>query len=352
MPQIVDVAEFLHSPGLILDARSPGEFLQGHIPGAESFPLFSNDERAEVGTCYKRQGQEAAIELGLAIVGPKLAGFVAQAKALASERQVRLHCWRGGMRSNSMAWLLETAGFQVTLLRGGYKAFRGWARSTLAAPKTLAILGGMTGTGKTEILAALAAQGEQVLDLEHLANHRGSSYGSLGLPAQPTTEQFENHIALRWHQFNHQQPVWIEAESRRIGLCRIPDEVFQQMLKAPVLQILRSRSERIAILQQVYGAVEPEHLVAATERLRKKLGGLRTQQAIEAIHKGNLAMAIDLVLDYYDKTYTHDLQRRGVPIYSVDVIGCSPATSATLLIEKAKELLTTNQPMTASIISA
>ena len=352
MPQIVDVAEFLHCPGLILDVRSPGEFFQGHIPGAQSFPLFSNDERAEVGTCYKRQGQETAIELGLAIVGPKLAGFVTQAKALAPNRQVRLHCWRGGMRSNSMAWLLETAGFQVTLLRGGYKAFRRWVRSTLATPKTLAILGGMTGTGKTEILAALAEQGEQVLDLENLANHRGSSYGSLGLPAQPTTEQFENQISLYWSQFNHQRPVWIEAESRRIGLCRIPDEIFQQMLQAPVLQILRSRSERIEILQQVYGAVEPEQLVAATERLCKKLGGLRTQQAVEAINQGNLATAIDLVLDYYDKTYTHDLQRRGVPIHSIDVVGCSSTTSATLLIAAAKNLVTASHSLPISVNSA
>ncbi|MEP0868481.1 tRNA 2-selenouridine(34) synthase MnmH [Trichocoleus desertorum AS-A10] len=349
MPQIVDVAEFLHCPSLILDVRSPGEFFQGHIPGAQSFPLFSNDERAEVGTCYKRQGQETAIELGLAIVGPKLAGFVTQAKALAPDCRVRLHCWRGGMRSNSMAWLLETAGFQVTLLRGGYKNFRHWVRSTLATPKTLAILGGMTGTGKTEILAALAEQGEQVLDLENLANHRGSSYGSLGLPAQPTTEQFENHIALVWSQFNHQRPVWIEAESRRIGLCRIPDEIFQQMLQAPVLQILRSRPKRIEILRQVYGSVKSEQLIEATERLRKKLGGLRTQQAVEAIHQGDLTTAIDLVLDYYDKTYTHDLQRRGVPIHSIDIADASPTASAALLMEKSQDWLITSQPMPISI---
>lgn len=337
MPQTLNVPEFLHHPGVILDVRSPGEFDQGHIPGAISFPLFSNDERAQVGTCYKQQGQEQAIELGLAIVGPKLASFVTRAKELTRDRKVRVHCWRGGMRSGSMAWLLETAGLEVSLLKGGYKAFRSWVRSTLATPKPIVILGGMTGTGKTEILAALAGQGEQVLDLEQFANHRGSSYGSLGLPPQPSNEQFENLIALSWNAFSDQRPVWIEAESRRIGLCRIPDELFLQMVAAPILQIMRPRSERIQILLEAYGSADPGQLILATERLRKRLGGLRTQEAITYIQQGNLAPAIDIVLDYYDKTYEYDLQRRGVPIYPVEATGLSPADSATQLVAHANQ---------------
>ena len=122
MVKTLNVAEFLAAPGTILDVRSPGEYDRGHIPGAESFPLFSNEERARVGTRYKQQGREQAIELGLTIVGPQLATFVSTAKTLAPDKQIRVHCWRGGMRSSSMAWLLETAGMQVCVLQGGYKA--------------------------------------------------------------------------------------------------------------------------------------------------------------------------------------------------------------------------------------
>ena len=180
MVHVVSIDTFLQMTSPILDVRSPGEFDHAHIPTALSFPLFDNDERAQVGTCYKQQSRDEAVELGLELVGPKLAMFVATAKTLSPERDVRVHCWRGGMRSGSMAWLLETAGFSVTTLTGGYKAFRHWVRETLAIPKPIISLGGMTGTGKTAILFALAEQGEQVLDLEGLAHHRGSSYGALG----------------------------------------------------------------------------------------------------------------------------------------------------------------------------
>lgn len=338
MPQSLCPSEFFDAPGVILDARSPGEYQQGHIPDAVSFPLFNNEERAQVGTCYKEQGKEAAIELGLEITGSKLAHFVREAKTLAPDHRVRLHCWRGGMRSSSLAWLLETAGMQVALLEGGYKTFRRWVRETLAMPKKIVTLGGMTGTGKTNFLYALADRGEQVLDLESLANHRGSSYGSLGLPPQPTTEQFENLIAMQWAALDARRPVWIEAESRRVGLCRVPDEIFAQMVQAPVIQIERPRSERIAVLLEVYGAADPEELIAATERISKKLGGQNAKAAIEYIRQGNLAPAIAITLDYYDKTYLFDLRRRDVSITSVDIAGLSQAESMDRLLEESKQI--------------
>jgi tRNA 2-selenouridine synthase len=331
MPESLITAEFLNAPGIILDVRSPQEYAQGHIPGAISFPLFSDEERAEIGICYKHQGSELAIELGLKIVGPKLFTLVTQAKTLAPDRQVRVHCWRGGMRSGSIGWLLETAGFKVILLEKGYKSFRHWVRSTLAVPHPILILGGMTGTGKTDSLMALAEFGEQILDLEALASNRGSSYGGLGLPPQPKSEQFENSIAMHWHSYDLSRPVWIEAESRRIGRCQIPVELFQQMEKAPVIQISRPKIERVAILIEVYGSQPLSQLIVATQRLHKRLGGLRTQQAIDHICNGNLAAAIALVLEYYDKTYTYDLQRRTVPIHTIDVSACSAAESAVRL---------------------
>lgn len=344
MPQPLTTADFLTAPGAILDVRSPGESAQGHLPGAISFPLFTDVERAEVGTCYKQQGREEAVELGLAIVGPKLAQFVTEAKALAPDRVVRVHCWRGGMRSGSMAWLLETAGFQVALLDHGYKGFRQWVRSTLAIPKPVITLGGMTGTGKTAVLQALAQQGEPILDLEHLANHRGSSYGSLGLPPQPTTEQFENLLAIAWNALPSNRPIWIEAESRMVGTCRVPDELFLQMMAAPVLQIERSRAERIALLLEIYGTADREPLIEATARLKKRLGGERTQAAVNLIRNGDLAAAIEIVLDYYDRTYLYDLQRRNVPIYPIEAAHLSAEATAARLIEHLSQLHSRLQP--------
>ncbi|MBW4520133.1 MAG: tRNA 2-selenouridine(34) synthase MnmH [Scytolyngbya sp. HA4215-MV1] len=333
MPNVLTTTDFLTASGVILDVRSPAEFQQGHIPGAMSFPLFSNEERAEVGTCYKHQGRDAAVELGLTIVGPKLAQFVIQAKQLAPDRRLRIHCWRGGMRSGSMAWLMETAGFQVSVLAQGYKGFRQWVRTTLACTKPILTLGGMTGTGKTDILHSLAAKGEPILDLEALANHRGSSYGNLGLPPQPTTEHFENRLAMQWSTFGCDRLIWVEAESRMVGACRIPDELFWQMMVAPVLQVNRSRQERIALLLDGYGAADRAELITATERLRKRLGGERTQAAIELIQQDNLAAAIEIVLDYYDKSYHYDLQKRKVPIYEIDIANLSSTASAALLIK-------------------
>lgn len=331
MPHFLSFNEFLNAPGAILDVRSPAEFAQGHIPGAVSFPLFSDEERAQVGICYKQQGRDQAVELGFALAGPKFADFIVRAKALAPDRRVRLHCWRGGMRSEAVAWVLGMAGFEVSLLVGGYKAFRRWAHHQFETPKHIVILGGMTGTGKTEILAALAEQGAQVIDLEAIASHRGSSFGSLGLPPQPTNEQFENQLALQWSKIDPHLPVWLEAESRRIGLCRIPDALFQQMERASVIEINRNRSERIALLVRVYGTADRQALITATERIRKRLGGLRTQQAVDFLQQGQLAEAFDLILDYYDRTYTYDLKRRNVSINPVDVVGLSASEAASVL---------------------
>ncbi len=325
----------------ILDVRSPGEFAQGHIPGAVSLPLFTDAERAEVGICYKQQGHDQAVELGFALAGGKFAGFIAQAKQIAPDRQLRLHCWRGGMRSEAVAWVLELAGFEVSLLKGGYKTFRRWVLHQFERPKPIVILGGMTGTGKTDILQALWGLGEQVIDLEHLANHRGSSFGALGLPPQPTQEQFENALALAWAAIDARRPVWLEAESRRIGLCRIPDALFTRMEQAWLLEIHRPLAERLAYLVEIYGGFPAAELIAATERIRKRLGGQRTQAAVQHLQAGQPSAAFELILDYYDRTYQYDLQRRPRRAESVDVAGLSADQAAGAL------KLQTRQPESA-----
>lgn len=347
MTHPLSLSDFLAAPGLLLDVRSPGEFAQGHIPGAVSFPLFTDDERAQVGTCYKQQGRDAAVELGFALAGPKFAGFIAQARSLAGGGPVRLHCWRGGMRSEAVAWVLGMGGLSVKTLVGGYKTFRRWALEVPALARPIWILGGMTGTGKTEVLHALAERGEQVLDLEAIAHHRGSSFGMLGQPPQPSNEQFENEIAVRWAGFDPTRPVWIEAESKRIGLCRIPELLFRQMDQAPVLELVRPKSERLEILIKDYGDFSTDDLVAATERIRKRLGGLRTQEAIALIQEGRLREAFDRLLVYYDKTYTYDLARRSVPRHPVDAAGLSAAECGDRLIALSRSM---SSPVSAATL--
>lgn len=338
MPISLDIDSFLQASGPILDVRSPSEYDHGHIPGAVSLPLFTDKERARVGTCYKQVSRDSAVELGFDIAGPKCGEFVRVAKALAPDRHVRIHCWRGGMRSGGMGWILEMAGFSVHLLKGGYKTYRRWVHDTLATPKPIVILGGMTGSGKTEILQALAALGESVLDLEALANHRGSSFGALLLPPQPSTEHYENLLAEQWATLPSNRPVWLEAESRRVGTCRIPNELFAQMEAAPAVEVVRSLDERLDLLVDIYGEASTQELVEATERIRKRLGGDRTQKAVQHIQVGNLRAACAIILDYYDRAYRHDLERRQRVIPQVDIRGLSPVASAQRLIAEPSQL--------------
>ncbi|MXW40861.1 MAG: tRNA 2-selenouridine(34) synthase MnmH [Synechococcus sp. SB0668_bin_15] len=301
---------FLKADGPVLDVRSPGEFARGHIPGAHNLPLFSDEERAAVGTLYKQQGRRAAVGHGLELVGPRLAVLAEQAAALAGDAaNLRVHCWRGGLRSSSTAWLLETCDLPCTLLDGGYKAFRRWLRQDLAQPRPVVLLGGHTGSGKTEVLHALRVAGAQVLDLEGLAHHRGSSFGGVGQPRQPTTEQFENHIAMALQAVSPHRVLWIEAESVQVGCCRIPPELFHQMEQAPLVALQRPEHERLDHLLATYGPMPRPELVEATRRIGKRLGPQRTRQAVEAIADGNLRLACQVILNYYDRTYAHGLAR-------------------------------------------
>ena len=238
MPASLLTPDFLAAATPIIDVRSPGEFAHGHIPGARNVPLFDNEERAVVGTLYKQHGRDAALLEGLRIVGPKLAGIVETARAIAPDGRIGVHCWRGGERSASVAWLLDKAGgFTVNVLRRGYKAFRHHVQASFNEPLELIIVGGYTGTGKTDLIHALGAMGEQVIDLEGLASHRGSSFGALGLPPQPTTEHFEN---LLWHEVRNldaSRPIWLEDESLMIGRVKIPDGVFNQLRAAKMIFI-------------------------------------------------------------------------------------------------------------------
>lgn len=305
----IGIEEFVTGVGPIIDVRTPSEFSQGHIPGAINLPLFSNDERAEIGILYKQHGRQAAVQRGLSLVGPRmdrLAASLISAHSNHPHTPLRLHCWRGGLRSASMAWLASTLDLPVVLLEGGYKSFRRWVLARMEHPWPLRLLGGRTGAGKTELLLALAARGVAVMDLEGLAHHRGSSFGGLGQPPQPSTEQFENRIAWVLHPLIQAREIWLEAESAQVGRCRIPAGLWRQMKAAPLLEVRRPLPYRLRHLVSIYGGQDREALVEATQRISKRLGPQRTAVAVDAIRDGRMETACAQMLDYYDRCYDKD----------------------------------------------
>lgn len=316
MQQIQEITDFLANALQypVLDVRSPGEFAQGHIPGANSFPLFTDDERAQVGTAYKQQSKEAAFLLGLEIVGPKMAQFVRDARRIAPEGKVLVHCWRGGQRSGSMAWLLRQAGLEVATLSGGYKNYRTWLLEDLHRQQlNIRVIGGPTGSGKTHILHALREQGEQIIDLEAIAHHKGSAFGFIGEQPQPTVEQFENNLYAAVRQLDTARRVWVENESHSIGRVYIPDGFWTQMKASRLYQLAIPLEVRIQNLLKDYVLENKDELAIAFHKIASKLGGLRLKQALEALERHDFATAAGIALEYYDKTYQHGLQNNTSP---------------------------------------
>ena len=294
----------------LADVRTPAEFEHGHMPGAFNLPIFSNEERVAVGTTYKQQGKEAAILLGFDLTGNKWSGFIKQALEIAPGKKIALHCWRGGMRSGAMAWALDLYGFEVYLVKGGYKSYRRWVLEQFEEKYSLLVIGGKTGSGKTRILHQMRALGEQMVDLEEIAQHQGSSYGTMNKLVQPTQEQFENNLADQLAKLDKQGKIWIEDESLTIGKRFIPKPLWNQMEAAILIDIKVPDVQRIQTLVQEYGVLDKDFLVECTERIHKRLGPEQTKKAVAAIREGRMSEFIQLVLVYYDKTYRTGLSRR------------------------------------------
>ncbi|HEY0978319.1 MAG TPA: tRNA 2-selenouridine(34) synthase MnmH [Flavobacteriales bacterium] len=311
MQGALEVRDFLAARTPVLDVRSPGEFRRGHLPGAINLPLFDDAERAVVGTLYKQEGRDAAMLEGLRIVGPKLAPMVEAARNHAPDGRIRVHCWRGGERSGSVAWLLGKAGFrEVLTLRGGYKAFRHQVLQDLASPRRLRVLGGYTGSGKTETLQHLKALGSAVIDLEALASHKGSSFGALGQAPQPTTEHFENLLWEALRAIDPEHIIWVEDESRSIGRVMLPQPFFEQMRQAPLLFADVPSTERVPLLVRLYGDHPREDLAEALHRIEKRMGPQHCKAALEALERNDLHTVASLTLHYYDRAYDHGLSKR------------------------------------------
>lgn len=312
MPTSVNIIEFLKLSEIhpILDVRTPAEFEQGHIVGAINLPLFTNEERVIVGTLYKKEGKQPAVLKGLEIVGPKLKEYVEEAIKLNKSNTFLVHCWRGGMRSSSMAWFLETYGFKCITLKGGYKNYRKHVLESFNEQKNIVVLGGKTGTGKTIVLHELQKQDEQIIDLEKLAHHKGSSFGMLGEQEQTSQEQFENELSFQLSKINPEKKCWIENESRGIGKNIIPVGLWEQMKNAIVVSIELPIKERIDYLVKEYGIFTKEELIIATKRIGKRLGGQHVKRALEALEAGDHKTAFEICLVYYDKTYNYGEEKR------------------------------------------
>jgi tRNA 2-selenouridine synthase len=342
--QQVDVSTFLelakHHP--VFDVRSPLEFAHAHIPGAVSLPIFTDEQRAQIGTTYKQVSRQDAIKIGLTHFGPQMLTYVQtvenELKKLkqTGEQKVLVHCWRGGMRSGAMAWLLGFYGFDVVLLQGGYKSYRNYVLEQLNTKVHFRVLGGNTGSGKTEVLHELQKQGEAVLDLEALAQHKGSAFGGLGMPAQPTQEQFENNLFQVWNSLPVNQPIWVENESQRIGLLNVPGSLFKQLQEAPLYVLTVPFEERLNHIIKQYGGFAQTDLVAAILRIQKKLGGLVTKQAVQCLLDQDVAGCFRLLLQYYDKLYEESSQKQTRKPFTVSCEHVHAQEQAQLIFQQVK----------------
>jgi tRNA 2-selenouridine synthase len=385
--QKITIEEFLTLAKIhpVIDVRSPGEYDHAHIPGAYSLPLFTNEERATVGTAYKQESREKAIKIGLDYFGPKMRKMVEDVEGIISNWQqatsnnkqyaiskdsemnkhiglpiancILIYCWRGGMRSGAVAWLLDVYGFKVYTLIGGYKKFRNYVLDTFKQKNQFKIVGGYTGSGKTELLKELSKLNEPVIDLESIAGHKGSAFGNIGLPKQPTQEMFENILAGKLMEirsrrlgFRNQKSevrrkksevgnslisnthfedenqkvgnnptsefllptsgTWLEDESQRIGQVNIPHELWKTMRASPVYFLDIPFEERLKHIVEGYGQLDKTQMIEAISRIQSRLGGLEAKNAIQYLEEGNTAEAFRILLRYYDKWYLKGLHNR------------------------------------------
>ncbi len=312
----IEEAFSYHLP--IIDVRSPGEFKQGHIPKANNIPLFSDEERAHVGTVYKQRSKEAAIEISYTYVEPKLKNFISDALKVAPNKKVIVHCWRGGMRSQSFAKHLVENGFSdVKLIIGGYKSFRNLVLSDLGKPVLLKVLGGYTGSGKTQILKEFKKLGHQVIDLEGLANHKGSAFGGIRQKEQPTVEQFENNLHSVWRKLDLNKPIWIEDESHNIGKVKIPMQFFNQIRNSKLHFLEIPKSERAKFLVSEYANRNTEMLKESILRISKRLGDLNTRKSLQLLDEEKFYEVALISLHYYDKFYLKGMKKRNNEVVQI-----------------------------------
>ena len=329
----------------VLDVRSPGEFNHAHIPGAYSVPIFTDEQRAIIGTAYVQQSRQIAVDYGLNYFSERMKEIPGEVSNIITAQQKNeiissnstsensgflIHCWRGGMRSEAVAWLLSLYGFKIYTLSGGYKAFRRWALTQFQKQYSLKILGGFTGSGKTEVLKELKRNGKTVINLEELANHKGSAFGALGEQPQPGHEMFENLLAIELWKVNNieceRKEIWIEDESVHIGRVGIPKIFWQQMRQSPLCFLDIPFDERLNYITGTYGIFDKEKLTESILKIQKRLGGLNTKNAIRFLSENKFREAFAILLTYYDKMYERGLQNRENILSLLNKVTCKNVT--------------------------
>jgi tRNA 2-selenouridine synthase len=316
---------------VIVDARSPSEFAEDHVPGAINLPVLDNAERAEVGTIYVQESRFKARRVGGAYVARNVARYIETVMAdWPASTRVLVYCWRGGMRSNSMAVILSQVGWRTSVLQGGWRTYRRRVSQRLYDGEPLrrvVLLDGHTGSGKTEVLQRLQAHGTQVIDLEGLAAHRGSLLGALPGQPQPSQKLFESRLLSVIAALDLEKPVVIEAESSKVGERIVPPVLWSAMTSAPRIELIAPTEARARYLAKAYAELgrDTETLVALLSRLPDRPGKKRIETWAQMARTGELeALAADLIAAHYDPAYRRSSRRDGrtilgtVPLERVD----------------------------------
>ncbi len=334
---------------LLLDVRSPSEYTQAHIPNAISLPLFNNHERSIVGTAYKQESRKNAIKIGLKYFGPKMIEMVEAVEKIVSEQKPKVpnnnvsikiivHCWRGGMCSAGVAWLLDLYGFDVYTIVGGYKSYRNWVIQQFEKEYNIKVVGGFTGSGKTEILQALMQANEVVIDLEALAQHKGSAFGNLTESTQPSQEMFENTLAQALFAAE-KNTIWLEDESQRIGNVTLPNIIYLKKQASLVYYLEIPFEERLKYLVANYGKFKKDQIITAIMRIKKRLGGLETKSAINFLLEDDIKQCFAVLLRYYDKYYLRGLTQKGRLVNKITCNTINATTNAANILAVANENL-------------
>jgi tRNA 2-selenouridine synthase len=333
----IDVADFLQKSKneLIIDVRAPIEFFKGHLPHAINIPLFEDIERAEIGTLYKQQGKETAVNRGLEIVSPKMTLFVNQVKALSKNKKAFIYCFRGGMRSNSFSWLMNTSGLDTCIMQGGYKAFRNYVLDYFDHERKIILLGGKTGSGKTDILKKLNAL--QTIDLEGLAHHKGSAFGAINEQNQNPQQVFEHDLFHELSLLDGTLPVVLEDESQTIGFNKLPHGLWLQMKKATIIKLEIPFELRVQKLVEDYTTVNIDALKSCVVKISQQLGTLNTKLCLQYLDENNLSDVARLSLLYYDRAYEFSYKNKKQPIIILD----SDTIDAEVNASKVKQIIDT-----------
>ncbi len=332
---------FIHDlPNIpVIDVRSPVEYHKGHITGALNIPVFSDEERSQIGSLYKQKGRIPAIQKGLEFVGPRMTTMAEEARSLAIGDQLKVYCWRGGMRSEKMSWLFELVGLHCKVLKGGFKAYRNQLLKDFNNLNNIIVLQGPTGSGKTDVLKALSRKGEQVIDLEALARHRGSAFGHIGMAEQPTSLQFQSDLHADFMKMDMNRRIWIESESLSIGKVYLPETLWESLNNAPVIELSIPKEVRIKRLVKEYGKFEISDLQTSTRKIGKKFGNNNVQDVLKFLEKGDLKHAAELLLDYYDKSYNFSQKKYKSHIpHMIKSQSGDPEANADKILNSLKEI--------------